>query len=89
MPSQCSHLDQIKDVQPRTPQGCEECLKTGDTWVHLRLCESCGHVGCCDSSRNKHATKHFRATDHPIVKSFEPGEEWGYCFKDKLFIETL
>lgn len=89
MPSQCSHLDQIRDVQPRTPQGCEECLKTGDTWVHLRLCESCGHVGCCDSSKNKHATKHFRATDHPIVKSFEPGEEWGYCFKDKLFIETL
>lgn len=86
--TQCAHLDQIRNPTPHT-KGCEECLKMGDTWVHLRLCESCGHVGCCDSSKNKHATKHFRATDHPIVKSLEPGEEWGYCYKDQLFFESL
>ncbi|HVG39905.1 MAG TPA: UBP-type zinc finger domain-containing protein [Pyrinomonadaceae bacterium] len=89
MSAHCTHLNEIKNPAPHTPQGCEECLQTGDRWVHLRLCESCGHVGCCDSSKNKHATKHFRATDHPIVKSFEPGEEWGYCYKDQLFLETL
>lgn len=71
----CTHLEQIRDVMPKTPDGCEECLKTGDSWVHLRLCETCGHVGCCDSSPNKHATKHFDQTKHPVIKSFEPGEE--------------
>jgi hypothetical protein len=65
----CTHLDQIHDVTPRTPNGCEECLQIGDTWVHLRLCLICGHVGCCDSSKNKHATKHFHGTDHPITTS--------------------
>lgn len=64
----CSHLNQIHKVAPRT-KGCEECLKMGDTWVHLRLCLTCGHVGCCDSSKNKHATKHFHATQHPLVRS--------------------
>jgi len=63
--TECTHLDQVKNVKPHT-HGCEECLKMGDTWVHLRLCLSCGHVGCCDSSKNKHATKHFHATKHPI-----------------------
>jgi uncharacterized UBP type Zn finger protein len=82
----CTHLDQIKDVKPHT-HGCEECLKMGDTWVHLRLCLSCGHVGCCDSSKNKHATKHSRATKHPIVRSLEPGENWGWCYTDELMIE--
>ncbi len=84
----CTHLKEIHDVMPGA-QGCEDCLKTGDAWVHLRLCEICGHVGCCDQSKNKHATKHFRQTDHPIIESFEPGEEWGYCYKDNLFFETL
>src|SRR6185437_5053573 len=70
----CSHLDQIKDVRPGTPDGCEECLKTGDQWVHLRLCMECGHVGCCDSSKNRHATKHFHKTKHPIIRSFEPDD---------------
>ncbi len=74
----CSHFDEIKPVTP-SAEGCEDCLKTGDTWVHLRLCETCGHVGCCDSSPNKHTTKHFHHTQHPIIKSFERGEEWGYC----------
>ena len=69
----CSHLDFVRTDQPRT-NGCEECLKLGDTWVHLRLCRTCGHVGCCDSSKNRHATKHFQATGHPIITSLEPGE---------------
>ena len=84
----CEHIKQIKNVAPHT-DGCEECLKTGDSWVHLRLCEMCGHVGCCDSSKNKHATKHFHATLHAVVKSLEPGEDWGYCYPDDLFYETL
>ena len=80
----CTHMDQIQDVQPNTPDGCEECLATGDEWVHLRLCMSCGHVGCCNDSKNKHATKHFLGSGHPIMQSFEPGEDWMYCFRDDL-----
>src|SRR6266568_6017813 len=68
----CTHLDQVRNVAPRTPEGCEECLRTGSRWVHLRLCLSCGHVGCCDNSPNKHATKHFHTTHDPIIQSFEP-----------------
>ena len=80
----CEHFEQARPVTP-SAEGCEECLATGDTWVHLRLCLICGHVGCCDSSRNKHATRHFRATGHPIVRSFERGEEWGWCYVDELY----
>jgi uncharacterized UBP type Zn finger protein len=83
MMKRCMHLDQIQDVEPHT-NGCEECLKMGDTWVHLRLCMECGHVGCCDSSKNKHATKHFHHTEHPIMRSIEPGETWGWCYVDQL-----
>ena len=79
-------LDEIADVKPKT-KGCEECLKMGDTWVHLRLCRRCGHVGCCDSSKNKHATKHFHATKHPIVQSIEPGEDWFWCYIDEVMFE--
>ena len=86
-PVVCGHLGEIRDVSPRTPDGCEECLAMGDRWVHLRLCMSCGHVGCCDNSKNRHATKHFRTDHHPIIKSFEPGENWEYCYVDNLFIE--
>ena len=82
----CTHLDMVRDVSPRTPNGCEECLTMGETWVHLRLCLTCGHVGCCDSSKNKHATKHFRATGHPIIQSMEPGEYWAYCYLDDLLM---
>jgi uncharacterized UBP type Zn finger protein len=82
----CSHLDQITNPRPHS-KGCEECLKVGDSWVHLRLCESCGHVGCCDSSKNKHATKHAHATGHPIVKSLERGEDWLYCYVDDVTFE--
>ena len=73
MEPRCTHLDQVREVTPRTPQGCEECLKMKGWWVHLRLCLSCGHVGCCDQSPNKHATKHFHQSRHPIIRSFEPG----------------
>lgn len=84
----CQHLSQIREVTP-SAEGCEDCLRLGETWVHLRLCEFCGHVGCCDSSPNKHATKHFHQTGHPIIKSFEPGEEWGYCYVDDAFFESI
>jgi uncharacterized UBP type Zn finger protein len=87
MASRCTHIAQVRPVEPRTPAGCEECLQTGSRWVHLRLCLTCGHVGCCDSSPNKHATRHFRATQHPVVRSFEPGEDWGWCYVDDLFLE--
>ena len=80
----CTHLDQIHDLGP-SAQGCEECLKTGDWWVHLRECLTCGHVGCCDSSPNHHATKHFHSSKHPIVASFEPGEDWRWCYVDEVF----
>lgn len=79
----CKHRKEIKAVQPKT-KGCEECLKMGDSWVHLRLCLSCGHVGCCDSSKNKHATKHFNSTTHPVMRSLEPGEDWGWCYVDRI-----
>lgn len=82
----CAHFDEIQDVQPYT-KGCEECLKMGDRWVHLRLCRACGHVGCCDSSKNKHATKHFHATQHPVMQSIEPGESWLWCFVDEVAVE--
>jgi uncharacterized UBP type Zn finger protein len=86
MTQQCTHLDTIRNVRPNT-QGCEECLKTGDTWVHLRMCLHCGHVGCCNSSKNRHATKHFRATKHPIARSIEPGENWAWCYVDELLLD--
>ncbi len=86
MPEPCSHLDEVKNVPPKT-DGCQECLEMGDSWVHLRLCRTCGHVGCCDSSKNKHATKHFRKTDHPIIRSIEPGEDWGWCYIDQVMFE--
>lgn len=89
MTGECPHFNEIKYPQPRTPEGCEECLKMGDRWLHLRMCEACGHVGCCDSSKNKHATKHFHQTNHAIMKSFQPGEDWGWCYVDDLFIEPF
>jgi uncharacterized UBP type Zn finger protein len=86
MTQQCTHLDTIRDVRPNTP-GCEECLKAGDTWVHLRMCLHCGHVGCCNSSKNRHATKHFHATKHAIARSIEPGENWAWCYVDELLLD--
>ena len=83
---ECTHTDQITDVAP-TSDGCEECLKNGGDWVQLRLCRSCGHVGCCDSSPGMHATRHFRSTGHPIIQSFEPGEDWLWCYEDLVIID--
>ncbi len=88
MDETCEHLKSLHDVKP-SGNGCVECLKTGDHWVHLRLCETCGHVGCCDNSKNKHATKHYHATGHPVIKSCEPGEDLGYCDVDDLYFEEL
>ena len=83
--ARCTHLDEIVAVSPRA-RGCEECLRSGDTWVHLRLCLSCGHVGCCDSSKNRHATAHFWAHRHAIVQSLEPGENWRWCYVDEIVV---
>ena len=86
MSSQCSHAaEHIKPVKAHT-HGCEECLKSGDSWVHLRICLECGHVGCCDSSKNRHAKAHFRSTHHPIVQSAERGEDWRWCYIDEVYL---
>jgi hypothetical protein len=82
----CSHRATIKDVVP-SAKGCEECLKTGSPWVHLRLCRACGHVGCCDDSPNRHARAHFRATGHPIIEGYDPPEGWGWCWIDETEID--
>jgi uncharacterized UBP type Zn finger protein len=89
MPKKCTHFDDLKPVLPRTPSGCEECLKMGSRWVHLRLCLVCGHVGCCDNSPHRHATAHYHASQHPVIRSFEPGEDWGWCYVDEQFVEPL
>jgi uncharacterized UBP type Zn finger protein len=81
---QCTHLDQVLVERPESTEGCEDCLASGGTWVHLRVCRTCGRIGCCDSSPNRHATKHVRASGHPIVTSMEPGEDWSYCYEDDV-----
>jgi uncharacterized UBP type Zn finger protein len=78
----CTHLAGLAPKAPRT-EGCEECLRLGTPWVHLRLCLTCGHVGCCDSSPGQHATHHFQQTGHPIMASFQPGERWAWCYVDE------
>ena len=87
MAATCSHLKTIRQVTP-SGDGCKESLEMGDTWVHLRLCLACGHVGCCDSSKNKHATKHFHQSMHPIIQSFELGEDWRWCYVDETFLAS-
>ncbi len=83
--SRCDHLETIAVRAPPVPvEGCEECLATGGTWVHLRMCQACGHVGCCDNSPGRHATGHHHATEHPIIRSVEPGEDWSWCYVDEL-----
>jgi uncharacterized UBP type Zn finger protein len=82
MGKNCSHLNQIR-VTNTDKRVCEECIRAGDTWVHLRLCLSCGLVGCCDDSKNKHARKHFYSTQHPLIRSIEPGEVWVWCYQDQ------
>ncbi len=81
----CTHLDQVQITElPESVEGCEECLKAGDPWLHLRICLSCGKVGCCDDSPNRHATAHARESDHPLIRSLEPGEDWSWCYIDDL-----
>ena len=87
MADACTHLDTIADVVP-SAAGCEDCLRTGGRWVHLRMCLACGHVGCCDRSPGRHATAHFLASEHPLVRSFEPGEDWAWCYIDELVLEA-
>ena len=82
----CGHVDQIQDVVP-SADGCEDCLKIGDVWVYLRLCLTCGYVGCCDNSKNKHATRHHHVTQHPMIVSYEEGENWLWCYVDEVGIE--
>ena len=81
----CSHVDQVelRDLPDRVA-GCEECLKTGDRWVHLRMCQTCGQIGCCDSSPNRHATRHAQGAGHPVLRSAEPGEDWSWCVVDEV-----
>ena len=80
----CSHLDQVESLSlPAEIAGCEECLKIGGTWLHLRMCQSCGQIGCCDSSPNRHATRHAREAEHPVLRSAEPGEDWSWCYVDE------
>ena len=86
MSAPCQHVDEIKVVEPHTTEGCEDCLRIGSRWVHLRLCLTCGHVGCCDSSPNRHASAHAREEAHPIVQSFEPNEDWRWCYVDETFV---
>ena len=86
MTRSCSHHDAVRTVQP-SARGCEDCLKTGSAWVHLRLCRECGHVGCCDSSPNRHATAHFHGTGHPVIEGYDPPEGWGWCYIDEVVLD--
>ena len=85
MAENCTHTNQIRNLKPKT-HACEECVKMGDTWVHLRLCEICGHVGCCDSSKGRHARAHFNETQHPLIQSAERGEDWRWCYIDETYL---
>ena len=83
--SACSHLDQVVVVNPPEPiPGCEACLRIGSRWMHLRMCQTCGTIGCCDSSPNRHASRHAREAAHPVARSVEPGEDWSWCYVDEL-----
>lgn len=85
--TRCTHIDQVNPMILGNTKGCEECEKIGSSWVQLRLCLTCGHVGCCDSSPNKHGTNHFKETGHPIIRSYEAGEDWKWCFIDGVFVK--
>jgi CPA2 family monovalent cation:H+ antiporter-2 len=82
----CAHMNQIVDVKPDSPDACPRCVELGDDWVHLRVCLVCGRVGCCDNSKNKHATRHFHESGHPVMQSYEPGEAWRWCYVDESFV---
>jgi uncharacterized UBP type Zn finger protein len=85
--AECTHLDQVEYLElPDEIAGCKECLEQGMQWVHLRMCQSCGHIGCCDNSVGKHATAHYEETKHPIIRSAQPGEDWSWCYPDELML---
>jgi hypothetical protein len=85
--AECTHLDSVQFLEtPDEVEGCEECLELGMHWVHLRMCQTCGHIGCCDNSAGKHATAHFKSTGHPIIRSAQPGEDWSWCYVDELML---
>ncbi len=86
-PRPCTHLDQIRDVAPSS-EGCEDCLRIGGRWVELRLCLTCGHVGCCDSSPNRHATAHARASGHPLIRPLGSGPDWIWCYLDQTYVTS-
>ena len=87
MTQTCSHLDQVDPTATPSSTGCEDCLRVGGRWVHLRMCRTCGHVGCCDDSPNKHATSHYHSGGHPLIQSYEPGEDWVWCYSDEVALE--
>ncbi|MGB0346184.1 MAG: UBP-type zinc finger domain-containing protein [Balneolaceae bacterium] len=82
----CEHKHMVEITEPKTDIVCRDCLSSGDSWVHLRMCMTCGYIGCCDSSKNKHARKHFYRNEHPIIRSVEPGESWQYCYIDNKML---
>ena len=84
----CSHGAAIQEVTPSHPDGCPQCIEKGDTWVHLRVCLTCGQVGCCDNSPNKHATAHYHRVGHPVIQSYQPGEVWRWCYADELDLDS-
>ena len=87
---ECAHLDSVEYLEPKEQvEGCEECLKIGGWWVHLRMCHECGKIGCCDNSPNRHATAHFHETSHPLIRSVEPGEDWTWCYVDELMFRLV
>lgn len=88
MELECGHVPMVSEVTP-SANGCEDCLRDGGTWVHLRMCMTCGHVGCCNNSRGRHATAHWQEhQDHPVIRSFEPGEDWWWCYRDHLLFDV-
>jgi uncharacterized UBP type Zn finger protein len=89
MADACTHLDVVDEAAEPSSTGCEDCQRTGDGWRHLRMCRVCGHVGCCDSSPNRHATRHWRESAHPLVRSIEPGERWVWCYADEVVATEL
>ena len=89
MATTCTHLEEVdRDVAPSDGDGCHECLQSGGRWVHLRMCVTCGHVGCCDSSPNRHATAHFHESSHPLIRSFERGEDFWFCYPDEMMFQV-
>jgi uncharacterized UBP type Zn finger protein len=86
--TECTHLEKINPSIMPSADGCEECLQMGDGWVHLRMCLICGHVGCCDNSKNKHATQHYHSTGHALIQSYEPGETWIWCYVDDVAMDA-